>query len=349
MSEIQKPQWLKENIDLKSLNTMGLSVSARFFAEVHSLEELQAALQWARLQQVAVFPLGGGSNVVLAGDYDGLVILIRIIGRQVLKVNEESNQILVKTGAGENWHQLVRWTLQQNAYGLENLSLIPGCVGAAPIQNIGAYGVEIKDVFHSLEGLDIQTGQIVVMGAEECSFGYRDSVFKGECLDRFIITSVTFALSREFQPCLGYGHLQKEVLKAAGTDAVTGRLVSDTICRIREEKLPDPEMVGNAGSFFKNPVINEQLYQELSSREPDLVAYPAGEGLWKLAAGWLIDRCGFRGLAQDNGAGVYEHQALVLVNRGGASGRDILELAENIKQAVLERFQVELEMEPRTY
>ncbi len=345
--EIQ-PQWLQHDIDLKPFNTMGLPARARYFAEADSVALLQEMLSWACSGEVAVFPLGGGSNIILDGDFDGLVILVRIPGAEQLQ-DLPDGKVLVRAGAGENWHQFVRWAIARNCFGLENLSLIPGCVGAAPIQNIGAYGMEICDLFHSLEAIDIHTGELKVMGLSECEFGYRDSVFKRKYRDQLIVTSVTFVLSRTFEPCLGYGHLQKQVLEAAGSGEITPLLVSDTVCRIREAKLPDPEQVGNAGSFFKNPIVSEDCYQKLLKQEPELVAYPAGSGLWKLAAGWLIDRCGFRGLVRDSGAGVYEHQALVLVNRGRAAGKDILALAEEIQAVIKERFKVILEIEPRVY
>ena len=349
MTAVTQPGWLQQNIELQPLNTMGLPGKARYFSKVSTSEELQKVLSWARAQnRMRIMALGGGSNIVLQGDFEGLVISVSIPGRKLVP-DQASGKILVQAGAGENWHEFVRWTIQQGWCGLENLSLIPGNVGAAPIQNIGAYGVEIKDVFHSLEAVEIATGAVKRFSAEECAFGYRDSVFKGECRERFIISSVTFELSETFEPSLGYGQLQQNVLAAAQGGDMTARLVSDTVCRIREQKLPDPAQVGNAGSFFKNPVIEADHYQNLLEQEPDLIAYPAGGDMWKLAAGWLIDRCGFRGVTRDSGAGVYQHQALVLVNHGSASGKDILALAAEVKEKVRERFGVELEIEPRIY
>ena len=337
---------LDQNVDLKSHNTMGISCLARYLTRVTSEEQLRAALLWAHSQNLPVCPLGEGSNVVFSGDYEGLVILVALTG---CEASDAGERVLVKAGGGENWHGFVRWALEQGFYGIENLSLIPGCVGAAPIQNIGAYGVEIKDVFHSLQAMEVATGEIISLNAEACKFGYRDSVFKQEFRDRYVVTSVTFSLSRVFKSSLGYGHLQKEVLQEAGDQPVTGQLVSDVICRIRNAKLPSPDQLGNAGSFFKNPVICDGHYQELMKQESDLVVFPAGEGRWKLAAGWLIDRCGFKGVVRESGAGVYKHQALVLVNHGSADGAAILALAEEIQQAVRSRFGVLLEREPRVY
>lgn len=337
---------MNRDVDLKPHNTMGISCLAQYLTRVTSEEQLREALLWAQSENLPVCPLGEGSNVVFSGDYEGLVILIAIEGCQL---ENDGERVLVKAGAGENWHEFVRWTLEQGLYGLENLSLIPGCVGAAPIQNIGAYGVEIKDLFHSLTAMDVATGEMISMDAEACQFGYRDSVFKGEFRDRFVITSVTFSLSREFESALGYGHLQKEVQQEAGESPVSGLLVSDVVCRIRNSKLPLPEQLGSAGSFFKNPVVTDEHYQQLLKVEPGIVAFPAGEGCWKLAAGWLIDQCGFKGAVHESGAGVYKHQALVLVNHGQATGKDILALAGEIQQAVHARFGVELEREPRVY
>ena len=342
------PAGLQYDVDLQPLNTLGVSARAAFYVEVTSVEQLQQAVAWAASRSLALCPLGEGSNVVFAGDYAGLVLLIRIAGRELTE-SDNSGRMLVTAGAGENWHQLVLWTIAQGAYGLENLSLIPGCVGAAPIQNIGAYGVEINNVFHSLQALNLDTGQLETLTAEQCGFGYRDSLFKREGRDRFIITSVNFALSNTFTPVLGYGHLQKEVLEAADGEEPTAKLVSDTVCKIREAKLPNPKVLGNAGSFFKNPVIDSQHHQRLLEQEPDLVAFPAAGECWKLAAGWLVDRCGFKGLREETDAGVYQQQALVLVNHGTACGRDILGLASRIQDAVRSRFQVSLEIEPRIY
>ncbi|WP_281646981.1 UDP-N-acetylmuramate dehydrogenase [Parendozoicomonas sp. Alg238-R29] len=339
---------LSHHVDLKPYNTMGISCFADYLTRVSSEGELREALEWAGEKKLPVCPLGEGSNVIFSGDFQGLVIAIGIKGCEVA-TGEIDGQVLVKAGAGESWHEFVQWSLSQNYYGLENLSLIPGCVGAAPIQNIGAYGVEVKDVFHSLQAMDVVTGEVVTLTGEDCQFGYRNSVFKGKYRDRFIIVSVTFSLSKTFEPQLDYGQLQREVLQTAGVNPVTGQLVSDVVCRIRNSRLPAPEQLGNAGSFFKNPMVTREHYQKLLEQEPEMVAFSSGDECWKLAAGWLIDQCGFKGVAYSTGAGVYRYQALVLVNHGHADGQAILTLAGDIREAVSERFGVDLEIEPRIY
>ncbi len=344
------PDWLQHNVPLQPLNTLALPATARYFTAVKTLTDLGQALLWAKAVGVDILPLGGGSNIVLAADFTGLVIQLQIAGRERLEQEgAKTDAVLVRAGAGENWHEFVLWTIEQDCFGLENLSLIPGSVGAAPIQNIGAYGVEIRDLFHSLDAINVHTGELVTFERADCGFGYRDSVFKGEARDRFIIVSVTFALSRKFASSLGYGQLHQAVLKAADGQRPTAALVSDVVCAIRSRKLPDPQVLGNAGSFFKNPLVTEADYRKLSEQEPGLLAYPAEDGFWKLAAGWLIECCGFKGVTRASGVGVYREQALVLVNHGGATGRDVLALAEEIKVAVLARFAVELEIEPRIY
>ena len=340
-----QPESIQHNISLQPHNTLGLSVSARYFAEVSTLTKLREVVFWAQAEALPVLPLGGGSNIVLAGDYHGLVIQLALKERRIVKQGEK---LLVTAGAGENWHDFVQWTIQHGCFGLENLSLIPGSVGAAPIQNIGAYGVEIKDRFHSLVAMDIHTCELVTYTAEQCRFDYRDSVFKGADRNRFVIVSVTFVLDSHFVPQLDYGHLRNAVAAEAAEQPITAQLVSAVVCRTRSQKLPDPAVVGNAGSFFKNPLIDDAHHQKLLTEVPDLVAYPSG-AQWKLAAGWLIERCGFKGVTRESGAGVYPLQALVLVNNGGATGSDILGLAKEIQEAVYQRFGVELEIEPQIY
>ena len=255
-----------EQAPLDQLNTLGLKAKARYFAEINSMNDLQEALRFAKQHQLPVVPLGGGSNVVLTGDLDAVVLSIHMHERTVLSRGEK--QVLIKAGAGENWHEFVLWTLEQQAFGLENLSLIPGTVGAAPIQNIGAYGVELKDCFVSLEAVAIESGEVIEFMAEDCHFGYRDSFFKQAGRDRFIITSVTIALDCELQPKLNYGHLQTLLNNRLGDKAPTGLDISQAVCDVRQQKLPDPKDIGNAGSFFKNPMVSEekasQLKQDIS-------------------------------------------------------------------------------------
>lgn len=334
-----------ENHPLDSLNTLGLKAKARFFVSVAAVDELRAALQFAREQQLNVVPLGGGSNVVFKNHVDGLVVAIDIKGCEVLGRDEQF--VTVTAGAGENWHEFVRWTLGENASGLENLSLIPGTVGAAPIQNIGAYGVEVKDYFASLEAICVATGEQVQFSASDCAFGYRDSVFKNKLRDQYIITSVNFRLDAILQPNLKYGHLEALLNERLQGQAVTAMDISQAVCDIREQKLPDPEDLGNAGSFFKNPLVSSEKLRSLREEYPEVVAYPVGNN-WKLAAGWLIDKAGMRGFREGN-VGTYQHQALVLVNHGGATGEEVVDFAAMIRQRVQNQFGVELEQEPRTY
>ena len=338
---------IEEYASLKTMNTMGLESVARYFGRVESLAALQEALVFAKERHLAVIPLGEGSNVVLGESLDALVLLIRLKGREILESHNGS--ILLKVGAGEHWHSLVCWSLEQEFYGLENLALIPGCVGAAPVQNIGAYGVEIKDRFVSLDAVDRQTGESMTLSAEECAFGYRDSVFKNGLMDRVIITSVTLRLSTTLMPELDYGALKEKAEGFAGEgERPTGMDICRAVCAIRREKLPDPQVIGNAGSFFKNPVVSDEHKVALKDKFSDIPAYKVSEG-WKLPAGWLIEHCGFKGCLKKDGAGVYDKQALVLVNHGNACGKDILLLAEEIRVAVKERFSVTLEIEPRIY
>jgi len=303
--------------------------------------------------------LGGGSNIVLTRDFAGLVLLIALRGRRV--VREDAAAWFVEAAAGENWHEFVAWTLANGLPGLENLALIPGTVGAAPIQNIGAYGLEMAERFASLRAVDLASGRIVDMDASACRFGYRDSVFKREGRDRFVITSVTFRLPKGWTPRAGYADVARELAArrngdgsangnananaAAIADAPSAQAIFDAVVSVRRAKLPDPLALGNAGSFFKNPVVDAAQFNALLEREPDVVSYPQSDGRVKLAAGWLIDRCGWKGRAL-GAAAVHDRQALVLVNRGGATGADVLALATAIQRDVAERFGVDLEPEP---
>lgn len=335
----------QENISLKPYNSFGFDVSARYFALLESVEQLVELRDFIQHQAIPVLLIGGGSNLVLTADLDQLVVVNRIRG---LRIAENSDgTVAVTAGGGEDWHQFVRWTLEQGIYGLENLSLIPGTVGAAPIQNIGAYGVEIKDRMLSLEAADLETGEQVIFTAAECQFDYRDSIFKSHFPGRYLITAVTFTLSREFNPVLHYGGISGE-LKNRGITAPEPLQLSDLICEVRNSKLPQPEQLGNAGSFFKNPVIPERQAEQLKQDFPGLVIFADKPGYSKLAAGWLIDQLGWKGRTQGD-AGVYEKQALVLVNHGNATGIDILELAGAIQADVYKQFGVMLEIEPRCY
>ena len=330
---------------LQRHNTLGLQSRARYYIEVSSVAELRAALTFAREQCLPVIPLGGGSNVVLGDFLDALVVRINLTGKAVLRRDEGS--VRVRAEAGENWHELVCWSLENGAYGLENLSLIPGTAGAAPVQNIGAYGVELKDYFVSLEAVNVASGAIECFDRQACCFGYRDSVFKGIKRDQYIITSITLELDGVFTPRLAYGQLSEWVAKRLGNQMPSALDISQAVCDIRREKLPDPDQIGNAGSFFKNPEVSRTMMDRLRQEHSNIVAYPVGSN-WKLAAGWLIDQSGFRG-EREGSVGTYEHQALVLVNHGRATGQEVLSFSGKIQQRVFEKFGVQLEREPRVY
>ncbi|WP_046786566.1 UDP-N-acetylmuramate dehydrogenase [Pseudomonas putida] len=334
----------QEQVSLKPYNTFGIDVKARYFAQVHTDDEVREALAQARQRGLAVMVIGGGSNVLLTRDVDALVLHMASRGRHVL--GDDAGRVLVEAEAGEPWHPFVQWSLQQGLCGLENLSLIPGTVGAAPMQNVGAYGVEIKDVFAGLTALDRQTGELRDFGLEECAFGYRDSLFKRNP-GRWLILRVRFALSHQLQAHLEYGPVRQR-LAEQGVQEPTAQAISDAICSIRREKLPDPAELGNAGSFFKNPVVAVEQVARIRAEFPGVVAYPQADGQVKLAAGWLIEQAGWKGY-RDGDAGVHRLQSLVLVNYGQASGAQLHGLAQRIQADILARFGVELEMEPNLY
>ena len=332
---------IQEQVSLRAYNTLAVDVRARFFVAVDSLEQLQAALLWAQQQDIAVLLLGGGSNLVLAGDLDLLVIHLQLRGIQVL--DENANFARIEVQAGENWHDFVQWSLAQGLSGLENLSLIPGHVGAAPVQNIGAYGAELQDYFESAWVYDRQTQQPQRLTKAQCQFAYRDSLFKCES-GRRVILSVIFKLPKQADLRLDYGDL-RGYLARQQISAPTPQDVSRAVCAIRAEKLPDPQQLANTGSFFKNPVVSAEHAEQLKQRYPKLVCFAQADGQVKLAAGWLIDQAGWKGHRQGD-AGVHTKQALVLVNYGTASGQDILQLAAQIQADIRERYGVELEIEP---
>jgi UDP-N-acetylmuramate dehydrogenase len=333
---------LRENVSLASFNTLALPGRARRYVRITTDDQLTFL---AGLGRYPRFVLGGGSNVVLAGDFDGIVLHVAIPGRAL--VGEDANAWYPCAGAGENWHDFVQWTLAQGWPGLENLSLIPGTVGAAPIQNIGAYGLEAGDRLHAQTAFDMLTGKCVRMDRAACRFGYRDSVFKREGwqLDgRFVITGVTFRLPKRWRPVTTYGELAEELAtrEIARPDA---RQIADAVIALRRRKLPDPARLPNAGSFFHNPVVSAETAQRLLASHPDIARYPQQDGRVKLSAGWLIERAGWKG--RDLGpVGMYEKQALVLVNRGGATGADVTALMSAVRRDVRKEFGVELMPEP---
>jgi UDP-N-acetylmuramate dehydrogenase len=327
---------------LGKYNTFGIGAICHAYIPIHSIEVLQSVNSTAALKRFPHLVLGGGSNILLVKDFPGLVLHMRNTGIEV--VRQDADASFIRAAAGENWHAFVQWTLAQGFGGLENLSLIPGSVGAAPIQNIGAYGVEVKDYLHELTAFDFETGKTFVLSKAECKFGYRDSVFKHALKDRAVILDVTFRLPKQWQPNLGYADVAQE-LAMQGITAPTAKEISAAVIAIRTRKLPDPAVIGNAGSFFKNPIVQAAERDALFRQYPKLVSYGQADGTHKLAAGWLIDQCGWKGRSIGR-AGVYEKQALVLVNHGGATGSEIVQLAEAIQADVKARFGVHLEPEP---
>jgi len=339
-SSYSAPQ-IECEVDLRPYNSFGLPAKARRLVRIASDADLHWVVNHPDWGRASKFILGGGSNLVLTRDLQPLVLKVEVPGWRIFDAGADW---VVEAGAGERWHEFVRWTLEQGAPGLENLSLIPGTVGAAPVQNIGAYGVELKDRFESLDTLDLMSGRVVTLGREACHFGYRDSVFKQHLAGRSVILRVRMRLPKAWRPALEYLDLQRAA-EQAGVTEPTPQQISDWVCAIRRAKLPDPAVLGNAGSFFKNPVVSEAVCREVIARDPHLVHYPLPDGRFKLAAGWLIDACGWKGKSV-GGAGVYDRQALVLVNRGEARGGEVLTLAQAIQASVFARFGIRLEPEP---
>jgi len=328
---------IQENVSLKPYNTFGVEASTKFFAEATSLGELEEILAWYREQNdCPLLVLGGGSNLLFTRDWKGLVLKVSLTGCRV-----EGDMAIA--AAGEDWHSFVLWTLEKKIFGLENLSLIPGQVGTAPMQNIGAYGVEIKDVFESLKAININSGKTKIFSLDECEFGYRESVFKHKEKGNWIITEVSFKLSKTPQVKVEYGTI-KTTLEAHNIKNPTPQQVGQAVTAIRESKLPNPNDLGSAGSFFKNPVVAAELLQKIKTDYPEVPHYKVADKQFKLPAGWLIDQSGWKGHTRDN-HGVHKHQALVLVNYGGATGEDILTLAKDIQQSVAKKFDIILKPE----
>lgn len=328
----------QSNVPLQHLNTFGLPGHAAWLARIDSIEQL-AALRTDAAWQQPRWVLGAGSNVLISGDVAGLVLQVQLRGRHLLA--EDAQAWYVQAGAGENWHELVLWTLDCGWPGLENLAGIPGTVGAAPVQNIGAYGMELAQRFHALQALDLHSGAMRTWEGTACQFAYRDSVFKRHAGD-YLISSVTLRLPKRWQPVLGYGELAQELAAYAQPSALE---IAQAVLALRSRKLPHPQHLGNAGSFFKNPVLAAAHFAQLRGRYPQLPHYPQAHGAVKVAAAWLIEQCGWKGKRVGK-VGVYERQALVLVNHGGASGREVLQLATAIQASVLDKFGIALEMEP---
>ena len=333
-------QLIQSNVSLQSFTTFGIVASARFYLRVSEVAQLQQLSQLSELASLPRLILGGGSNLILTRDFPGLVLHIALTGRE--RVQEDDQFIYVRAAAGEVWHDFVQWTLAQGWGGLENLSLIPGSVGAAPMQNIGAYGVEIKDCFHSLSWFEFSTGTTHTFTLADCQFAYRDSVFKHALQNQGVILDVTFALAKPWQARLGYGDVAQALQEI---EKPTPSQISLAICTIRQSKLPDPQLIGNAGSFFKNPLVSAEIHTVLLTRFSDLVSYPQPDGQYKLAAGWLIENAGWKGRVSGR-VGVYPKQALVLINLGGATGAEVIALAQEIQAGVQRQFGVQLEIEP---
>ena len=350
---------VERNVPLQPLNTFGIAARADTLVRVRAEDDVRDLLRHALLDQAPKLILGGGSNVVLTGDVKGVVLKVEVPGRRV--VGETARHTIVEAGAGENWHDFVTWTLDEGLPGLENLALIPGTVGASPVQNIGAYGLELQDRFHGLDAIDLHTGELFTLDAAQCGFGYRDSVFKhvsqpGEASgaqalglkDRALITRVRFALPKAWKPVLGYADIDKKQ-RQCNVDVPSALQIYEWVCEIRRAKLPDWKVIGNAGSFFKNPTVSPEQCEDIIQRDPKIVHYQLADGSVKLAAGWLIDACGWKGKSIGN-AGVYDKQALVLVNRGGSAnpvtGGEVMTLAKAIQTSVYERFGLRLEPEP---
>ena len=317
---------------------MGVSAHADYFAKVSTVEELMQAADFAEENSLPWLVLGGGSNVLFTKDVKGLVILNRISGKEI--ISEDDQYVYLKAGAGENWHELVMYCVEKGYAGIENLSLIPGTVGAAPIQNIGAYGVELIDVFESLEALELESASVKTFDKEECQFGYRDSVFKKNLKGKVIITSVTLKLRKHPELKYSYASLSDK-LKEKGISEPTIKDISNAVIEVRQSKLPDPDEIGNTGSFFKNPVISVYQFDELKTQFPELKGYPVSERQVKVPAGWLIEKAGWKG-AREGDPGVHDKQALVLVNYGNATGSEIMQLAHKIQRSVQEKFDISI-------
>lgn len=352
---------VEKNVPLQPLNSFHILAKAHALLRIKSVADVLGLLADAQWQSAPKFVLGGGSNMVLTGDVKPLVLKVEVPGRRLIA--ETDKHVILEAGGGEHWHDFVAWTLAQGYPGLENMALIPGTVGAAPVQNIGAYGVELQDRFESLDAIDLHTGELFTLNAAQCAFGYRDSIFKHSSSgnkdegyspiglkDRALILRVRFALPKPWKPVLGYADIEKKMLEH-GVSAPTAQQVFDWVCDIRRAKLPNPDVVGNVGSFFKNPTVTREQCADIIARDPKVVHYVLADGAVKLAAGWLIDACGWRGKSVGQ-AGVYERQALVLVNRGsvtgpdGATGGEVMTLAKAIQTSVYERFGILLEIEP---
>jgi len=333
---------IESSVSLRAYNSFGLPAVAHTLVRIASDADVRRVVDHPTLGRAPKFILGWGSNIILTRDMPQVVLKVEVTGCRL--VEERADAWVVEAGAGESWHDLVMWCLAQGYPGLENLALIPGTVGASPVQNIGAYGVELQDRFDSLDAVDLRTGLTLTLSPQQCAFGYRDSVFKHSLAGCAVITRVRFRLPRPWKPVLGYLELERKVAET-GIAQPDARQIADWVIAIRRAKLPDPARIGNAGSFFKNPVVTPEQCRDIIGRDPEIVHYPMADGSVKLAAGWMIDACGWKGKTVGQ-AGVYEKQALVLVNRGDAIGSEVMTLAKAIQESVYGRFGIRLETEP---
>ena len=331
---------IHENFSLKNYNTFGIDATAKYFVEINSLEELKSIIGNKNYSRKIV--IGGGSNMLLIDTIDALFIHLNLKGKRIISESPDAVQIQIM--AGENWHEMVMWSLENNFGGLENMSLIPGNTGTAPIQNIGAYGVELKDAFISCEAIRIEDLQLITLTKEDCKFGYRDSYFKNEGKDKFVITSVTFSLTKNNHKInSGYGAIEEQLERDAIKNP-TIKDISNAIIAIRQSKLPDPKVLGNSGSFFKNPMVSTEVFNEFISKHPEAPFYKISDLTYKIPAGWLIEKCGFKG-KRFGDAGVHKNQALVLVNYDKATGKEILALASKIIEEVQNKFNITISPE----
>jgi UDP-N-acetylmuramate dehydrogenase len=332
---------IQQNVSLKSFNTFGIDAKAHYFVEINNKTELREALYDNQFHMTKRLILGGGSNVLFTKDFDGVILKINIKG--IKKIKENADFVWIKAGAGENWHDLVLYTIENNWGGIENLSLIPGLVGAAPLQNIGAYGVEIKDSIHEVKALNIPTTEVHVFDKSDCQFGYRESIFKNEAKDKYVVLSITLKLAKNPKFNVEYGAIM-DVLAEKFISELSVKAISDAVISIRQSKLPDPAEIGNAGSFFKNPEITKEHYGELKGKFEEIPSYPIDQNHVKVPAGWLIEQAGWKG-HREGDIGVHAKQALVLVNYGNGTGQQIKDLSEKIQKSVFEKFGIKLQAE----
>ncbi len=335
---------INKNASLKALNTFGVNASAKYLSHIRNLQDIEALFDWKSKNNLPNLILGGGSNLLFKNDYEGLVAKVDLLGKDI--AGEDDDAFYVSAAGGENWHDFVLWTIEQGFSGLENLSLIPGCVGAAPIQNIGAYGVEIADTFHSLQTVNLENGDIQEFDKELCQFGYRESFFKSQTLDKLLITSVTFRLPKKPNWKIDYSGLNDELKEHLINKELSSKIISQAVIRQRQSKLPDPAVIGNAGSFFKNPVMSSAQWMGLKANYETIPGFTQTNGEMKTSAGWLIDQAGWKGFRAGD-AGVSDKHALVLVNHANATGAELWQVAEDIMGSVEDKFGIRLEPEPR--